>query len=459
MAAALAPFLHGQEAESAETIPQESAAPADVPTTIPEEAPAPDAAEAVPAETVPATDASSSENVPEEAVPAEAPKKAPARLTADQKKQLEIRLLNARKARIDAEIALERARLGEQLAARNAERSRLETETALRAARTAAKLSDIDADKRKLDAVLARDKVRGELERAERENKLRAAEIDVKIAQCEQGLALARGERKVAQVQAAETLRGIAPSDASAPAKDPLADGVLRVSDRRIELNGVVTPELADYVCSRIYFYNNQSAEYPIFIVIDSSPGGSVAAGYQILKAMESSRAPVYVVVKSYAASMAAVITTSAERSFCYAGTVILHHQPSTGTKGNLTQLRESLELVTAWTRRINEKIAAKMGLSYEEYVAAMYKHNSRGDWSEFGEGARELHWVTDVVEAIDEAGIVRKDAADPAGKSPRGGIELKTDERGRPYVELPALPSGDAWMVHDPRNFYRVAP
>ena len=50
-----------------------------------------------------------------------------------------------------------------------------------------------------------------------------------------------------------------------------------------------------------------------IFIVIDTSPRGSVMAGYRILKAMESSDAPVHVVVKSFAASMAAAITTLGE--------------------------------------------------------------------------------------------------------------------------------------------------
>ena len=73
---------------------------------------------------------------------------------------------------------------------------------------------------------------------------------------------------------------------------------MLYISDRRIAFNGAVTEQLADYVCTRIAFYNNQSSEFPIFIVVDNSPGGSVAAGYQIQKAMAASKAPVHVVVK-----------------------------------------------------------------------------------------------------------------------------------------------------------------
>ncbi len=421
-AAAIAPFIFAE----------------DVPAQAPENVPAPTTSENVP--------------VPAPAAPAEP------ELSATQKKQLEIRLLNARKARIDAEVALEKARLSEELAPRSAARARLEAETALRNARTAAKFTDSDIAKRKLDSTAARDKASDELATLERESRLRSRELDVKIARLEQEIALARYNRDLVRVKSAETLRDIVPAaDSSAQyLKNPLLeDGRLVISDRRISLNGIIMPENAADVCERIYFYNNRSTEYPIFIVIDSSPGGSVAAGYQILKAMESSKAPVYVVVKTYAASMAAVITTLAERSFCYPGTVIMQHQPSSEAQGNLTQMRETLDQTTQWVRNICDTLAKKIGLTYEEYVAEMYRHNSRGDWSEFGDGAKKWKWVTDVVETMDEPGIVRKKADSPAGTPSFG--EYRIDDRGKPYVELPTLPAGDSWMIYDPNNLYRI--
>ena len=83
--------------------------------------------------------------------------------------------------------------------------------------------------------------------------------------------------------------------------RDPFVDGTLYVTDRRIPLNGPIVYGTAEYVTERIHYFNNQSRELPIFIVIDSSPGGSVMQGYRIVKAIESSPAPVYVVVKSFA--------------------------------------------------------------------------------------------------------------------------------------------------------------
>lgn len=446
-AIAVAPFLTGQDTESvAENISEEQVA------EVIEEQPE----SGMPTEvTTPAEETA----IPENVAPVPEKPKAP-EMTPEQRKQAEIRLLNARKARLDAEMALARARVAEELAPRNAERSRLEMETALRMARSAAKLSEIDAEKRKLDAVLARDKVRDDLALLERGNALRAADLDLKITRAKQELTLSHCTQEIAKVKSTEQLRDLTPAALGRVKnypKDPLENGKLYISDRRVEFNGVVTPELAEYVTERIYFYNNKDSEAPIFLVIDSSPGGSVAAGYQIIKAMESSKAPVYVVVKSFAASMAAMITTIAERSFCYNDTVIMHHQPSSGTQGNLTQMSEQLRFVTEWTRYLNDKLAAKMGMTYDEYVKEMYKHNSQGDWTEFGDGARRWNWVSDIVETIDEASIVRNEKADAPKMQTIIIRQHKIDERGKPYFELPTLPAGDAWMIYDPKNLYRT--
>lgn len=482
-AAALSPFLQGEEGSEPETdaAPAQQQQQAAAETAAKEAAPAETAAPVTPLP--PVTDPVTAPADAPESVPAAKPapeakagegdeKTAEPKLTEEQKKQLEIRLLTARKAKIDAELALGKARLAEKLTARSIERNRLENENMLRKARNEAKLAEIEIQKKKLDAVAARDKVREELAMLERNNRLREAELDIKIARTKQDLTLTRRNRELARVKVTETLRGIASTDVPAYRTDPLENGRLYISDRRVECNGLVTDGLAATIVERIALLNNQNSEYPIFLVIDSSPGGSVSAGYQILKAMESSKAPVYVVVKNYAASMAAIITTWAERSFCYSGTIILQHQPSTGFKGNLTQLGENLEHVTLWTRRITDKIATKMGMTYQEYVAQMYKHNSRGDWTEFGDGAKQWKWVTDVVDTMEESGIVRKNTQnavaaqqqqqqqpgiDPA-PDPRKSGEYLIDERGKPYVLLPTLAPGDVWMIYDPDNFYRIA-
>lgn len=231
-------------------------------------------------------------------------------------------------------------------------------------------------------------------------------------------------------------------------------DGSLFISDRRIPLNGVIVMKTADYVVDRINYYNNISTA-PIFIVIDRSPGGSVMAGYKILKAMQASRAPVYVVVKSYAASMAAAITTLAKKSFVYPNAILLHHQMSTMVWGNMTQLKEQLEMAKKWEKRLMEPIAKKLGMSMEEFRKKMYENNSDGDWEEFGDDAVKLKWADEVVENIIEEGIL-KDPDYFEDKKFISFLEEKVDEKGRKYVELPRLDPFDFYFLYNPDNYYR---
>ena len=231
-------------------------------------------------------------------------------------------------------------------------------------------------------------------------------------------------------------------------------NGVLKISDRRIPLNGVITMKTADYIANRIDYFNNISTA-PIFIVIDRSPGGSVMAGYKILKAMQASRAPVYVVVKSYAASMAAAITTLAKKSFVYPNAIILHHQMSTMAWGNMTQLKEQLEMAKKWEKRLMGPIAKKLGMDIETFRKKMYEHNSDGDWEEFGDDAVKLKWADNVVDRIVEEGII-KDPDYYTDKKYVDELIERTDDKGRKYVELPRLEPFDFYFIYNPDGYYR---
>ncbi|HOI41559.1 MAG TPA: ATP-dependent Clp protease proteolytic subunit [Elusimicrobiales bacterium] len=242
-------------------------------------------------------------------------------------------------------------------------------------------------------------------------------------------------------------------------APQPFRKGVLTISDRRIPLNGPILYGSGEYVSDRINYFNNISTQ-PIFIVIDQSPGGSASEGYTILKAMESSKAPVYVVVKSYAASMAAIITTMAERSYIYPSAKILHHQASGGMYGNTTQRKEQLELAKEIENRIIAPVAKRMGISMDAFRKRMYENNSDGDWMEFGDRAVSHKWVTGTVDKIEETGIFKNPdaaAAEPARRL-MSWFELKeeVDEKGAPYVRLPRLRPFDMYLIHNPDKYYR---
>jgi len=237
---------------------------------------------------------------------------------------------------------------------------------------------------------------------------------------------------------------------------EPFKDGRLVISDRRIALNGPIISGTADYVTSRIEYFNNKSETLPIFIVIDDCPGGSVMQGYRIVKAIKASKAPVHVVVKSFAASMAAVITTLAPHSYAYPNAVILHHQMSTMVWGNMTNIKEQLELAKEWYKRLAEPVAQKMGVSQEKMVKLMYEHNSEGNWEEFADNAKKLKWVDNIVDDVRETGVVKE----PNGEAPVFkwffNSKEEVDPKGERYVTLPRLDPFDFYYIYNPDHYYR---
>ena len=243
---------------------------------------------------------------------------------------------------------------------------------------------------------------------------------------------------------------------------DPLKNGdTLVISDRRIALNGPILGKTADYITTRINYYNNKDSEKPIFIVIDSSPGGSVMAGYRILKAMEGSKSPVFVVVKSYAASMAATMLTLAEKSYAYPNAVILHHQISSTfffTRMNLTQQKEFYEESKKWWDRLASPVATKMGITTDEFIKQMYANSSDGDWMEFGNDAKKLKWVDHIVEKIEETSLL----TDPNSKKEKKEdkaiiIATSYDKAGRPVMYLPRLSPKDMYFLYNPDKYYQL--
>ena len=334
----------------------------------------------------------------------------------------------------------------------------------------------LEASKRKESLEGELSALRDDTERLKIEKEAAAAKVDVALHQLRLKETELKGKLSHLSLEVAAKNKEIEArlySDANPVYLDEplLEDGTLVISDRRIALNGVVTSRSATEISTRIQYYNNQDKEKPIFIVIDDSPGGSVMAGYHILKAMEGSDAPVYVVVKQFAASMAACITTLADRSFAYPNAVLLHHQLTSGLRGNLTQQREGLAEVEEWWRRLAEPVAKKMGVSTEEFIGQMYEKVSTGDWTEFADSARELKWVDHVVDKIRETGQEKhpdakrvvtstvKTMLPTPTRSLEGGqaeFESGIDTEGHPYLLLPRHNPIDKFYLHNPDGYYR---
>lgn len=246
-------------------------------------------------------------------------------------------------------------------------------------------------------------------------------------------------------------------------------DVELVMSDRIINLNGAITYYTSEYITDRIHYYNNQNPDHPIFLVIDYSPGGSVMSGYRILQAMSSSQAPVYVVVKSFAASMAATITTMSKHSFVYPNAIIMHHQIWSRSSGNLRQHEENLADLKEWWRRLAEPMAKRLGITTEEWRKQMYEHNSDGDWNEFGDRAVALGWADSVVHRLRETGQDRHPDKQrhPLSFLFGNSANKENDKEGNTSNQitpnqnydrfLPELRPFDFYWMHNPKGYYQI--
>ncbi len=291
----------------------------------------------------------------------------------------------------------------------------------------------------------------------ELKNKQKTQEIELKKAKWE--LNSNRLKSEVDEIEAKKRREQYA----SATPKyldNPLTDNnsTLIISDRRISLNGIITKKMSTDITNKINYFNNKDSKKPIFMVIDSSPGGSVMAGYLILKAMKSSKAPIYVVVRSFAASMTAIIVTLADKSFAYGHAIILHHQPSNISFGNLSEQQESVAHLNEWWLEFAEPIAKKMGITVEEFKRQMYKHSARGDWQEIAKNAQKLHWVDNIIDTIVDTSVLE----DPNKKKPEApkrlallDLELNGDKRREVKYRLPKLDSVDGYFIYDPDGRY----
>ena len=400
----------------------------------------------------------------------------------------EIKELRRQREKLSLKNQIEAEESKVMLAALKAERERLALENALRREQITYELGEakgeldqlnlqveqltkqmaLEAASRKQALELELADLRAEDERLKLGNSVAAQVIesrmiDMRLKEAEFKIEKAGLENEVARLQAelikrekTEILRDQV-DDQHEYLSEPFDSGRLVVSDRRIALNGVIFQDTADYVAERIAFYNNQDTEFPIFIVIDYSPGGSAMAGFKILRAMQGSAAPVYVVVKSYAASMAAAITALAERSFAYPNAILLHHQAATIVWGNLTQQREALEESEQWWTRLAQPIAEKMGMTLDEFIARMYEENSDGNWREFADQAVELHWVDHIVSDIRETSYVKNPDRFGPATPVTVRLEEQIDEKGEPFVLLPRLVPFDHYFLFNPDGYYRL--
>jgi ATP-dependent Clp protease protease subunit len=132
------------------------------------------------------------------------------------------------------------------------------------------------------------------------------------------------------------------------------------LKDRIIFAGEDINPHTANLIVAQLLFLDNEDAKKDIFLYINS-PGGSVYDALAIYDTMQYLKADVQTVGIGIQASAAAFLLSSGTKGkrFILPNASVMIHQPSSGTRGKVTDqeidLREALRV-----KKLLESIMAK---------------------------------------------------------------------------------------------------
>lgn len=150
------------------------------------------------------------------------------------------------------------------------------------------------------------------------------------------------------------------------------------LKDRIIFLGEDVNPHTANLIIAQLLFLDNEDSKKDIYFYINS-PGGSVYDALAIYDTMKFVKADVQTVGIGVQASAAAFLLSSGTKGkrFILPHATVMIHQPSSGTRGKVTDqeidLRESLRV-----KKLLEEIMAK---NTGQKLAKIHEDMERDKW------------------------------------------------------------------------------
>ncbi len=169
------------------------------------------------------------------------------------------------------------------------------------------------------------------------------------------------------------------------------------LKDRIIFLGEDVNPHTANLIVAQMLFLDNQSSGKPINFYINS-PGGSVYDAFAIYDTMQFVKSPVHTYGIGVQASAAAFLLSSGAKGkrFLLPHATVMIHQPSSGTRGKVTDqeidLREALRL-----KKLLEGIVAK---NTGKPAKKIHEDMERDYWMDAAE-AKKYGLVDKVIESL----------------------------------------------------------
>ena len=149
------------------------------------------------------------------------------------------------------------------------------------------------------------------------------------------------------------------------------------LNDRIIFLSEEVNDTTASLVVAQLLYLEAQDPDKEIQFYINS-PGGSVTAGMAIYDTMQYIKADVSTICIGMAASMGAFLLAAGTKGkrLALSNAEIMIHQPSAGTKGQVTDMAIHLRRLEIIKKRLNSILADNTGQSLETVTADCERDN-----------------------------------------------------------------------------------
>ena len=149
------------------------------------------------------------------------------------------------------------------------------------------------------------------------------------------------------------------------------------LNDRIVFLSEEVNDTTASLIVAQMLYLEAQDPDKDIQFYINS-PGGSVTAGMAIYDTMQYIKCDVATICVGMAASMGAFLLAAGAKGkrMALPNSEIMIHQPSAGTKGQITDMAIHMRRLETIKSRMNAILAEKTGKSIEEVTEACERDN-----------------------------------------------------------------------------------
>lgn len=150
--------------------------------------------------------------------------------------------------------------------------------------------------------------------------------------------------------------------------------------DRFINIKGPIDSEMADAFTEQMLILNRESATEPITVLINST-GGSVSQGLLMYDVIQGSIAPVRLVCKGEAYSMAAILLASGNPKYgryILPNSKVMIHEPliQGGVGGKTSSIKSISDSLIETRKKLNGILAKHTGHTLEEIdEATAYDH------------------------------------------------------------------------------------